>query len=98
MIEIIQESRKGQHSFEVQLYDRFTFLSIDVIYIHREVHGTVCCISLIGCFIRIIRSLRRIIHLRVIRVMKVVRLLFCRLRFVFIRLSNGSLLIFGDWG
>ena len=95
MLETIQEFMKGQHSFEVQLDDRSTFLFIGVICIRREARGIGCCISLIGCFIHIIRSLRHIISLRVIRVMKVVRWFFCRLRFAFIRLSSGSRLIFG---
>ena len=98
MLETIKEFMKGQRSFEVQLGDRSTFLSIGVICIRREARGIGCCISWIGCFIHIIRSLRRIISLRVIRVMKVVRWFFCRLRFAFIRLSSGSRLIFGGWG
>lgn len=72
------------------------FLFIDVICINRGVSGIGCCINWIGFTISIIRSLRRIISLMV-RVVMVVRLIFCRLRFVFISFSNGNLLIFDDW-
>lgn len=98
MIGIIQGFRRGQRSFGGQLCDLFTFLSIGVTCIHREVHEIGCCISLFEYFLHIIRNPMHILLLQVIMdLMMADQWIFCKLRFAFIRLSSGSQLISDDW-